>query len=85
MPGIVIAGMSRSISFWIAATNLAVLGRRQREGAALAPGAAGAADAVDIVLGMDRHVEIEDVLQALDVEAARRDVAAHQKPDFVVA
>src|SRR6185437_12967049 len=43
----------------------AVLRRRQGEGAALEAGAAGAADAVDIVLGMDGNVEIEDVRQAL--------------------
>ena len=42
------------------------------------PARAGAADAVDIVLGMDRHVVVEDVADVGDVEAARRDVRGHQ-------
>src|SRR5690348_11080687 len=46
----------------------AILGRRQREGAAFAAGATGAADAVDVILGVDRHVEIEHVRHSLDVE-----------------
>ena len=54
----------------------AVVRRGEREGASLQPGPAGAADAVHIVLGMDRHVEIEHVRQAADVDAARRHVAA---------
>src|SRR5690606_994960 len=36
-----------------------VLARDQREGAALHAGSAGAADAVDVILRMGRHVEIE--------------------------
>ena len=60
-----------------------VLRRGDGEGVALQPGAAGAADAVDVVLGVVRHVEIEHVRQAADVQAARRHVAAHQQPQFV--
>src|SRR5262245_12353577 len=50
--------------------ELAVIGRAQGEGAAFAPGSAGAADAVDIVFGVDRHIEIEHMAHADDVEAA---------------
>ena len=45
------------------------------------PGAAGAADAVDVVLGVGGHVEIEDVADRRDVEAARRHVAGDQQRD----
>ncbi len=36
--------------------------------------AAGAADAVNVVLGMMRHVEVDDVADLLDVDSARGDV-----------
>ena len=49
------------------------------EGFARASGAAGAADAVDVVLGMDRHVEIEDVADVGNVEAARGDVGCDEQ------
>src|SRR5215213_5634369 len=42
-------------------------------------GAPGAADAMDIVLGMVRHVEIEDVAHRRNVEAARGDVARDEE------
>ena len=38
-----------------------VVGRAQRDGAARAAGASRAPDAVDVILGMHGHVEIEDV------------------------
>src|SRR5689334_11863242 len=63
---------------------LAVLGRGEHEGAALPPGPAGAADPVHIIFGVVRHIEAEDVRQALDIEPARRDVAGDEEPDFVV-
>src|SRR6185437_2748970 len=44
-----------------------VIGYRQGESAAFAPGAAGATEAIDVILDMDRHVEIEHVRHALDV------------------
>ena len=75
-------GIALPISFSIAATDLPSSGRGQREGAALPAGAAGAADAVDIILGVVRHVEIEDVRQALDVEPARRDIAGTPAAGF---
>ena len=48
-------------------------------------GAAGAADPVDVILGMMRHVEIEDVADRRDVEAAGRDVAGDQQGGLAVA
>ena len=50
----------------------AVIRRHEGEGAALLAGAAGATDAVDIVLGMDRDVEIDHAGHVVDIEAARR-------------
>src|SRR5690606_32518012 len=47
--------------------------------------AAGAADPVDVVLGMDRHVEVEDVADARDVEATGRDIGSHEKLELAVA
>src|SRR5262249_30496108 len=61
---------------------LAVDRRGERVGMALATGPAGAADAMHVILGMHRHVEIEHVAEALDVDAARGDVAAHHQADF---
>ena len=58
---------------------LAVLGRGDGEGPAWATGPPGAADAVDVILGMGRHVEIEDVAHFRDVEAAGGDVGTDQK------
>src|SRR6185503_17979835 len=57
--------------------------RPEREGVAGTSGAAGTADAMDIVLGVDWHVEIEDMRHVVDIETARRDVAAHQQRDFI--
>src|SRR5262245_5513389 len=64
--------------------ELAVIGRAQGEGATLAAGAAGAADAMDIVLGVYRHIEIEHMAHADDVEAAGRDVAGDQQRDLAL-
>ena len=41
-------------------------------------GARRAAAAVDVVVGRERHVEVDDVRDALDVDAARRDVGGDQ-------
>ena len=58
----------------------AVLARLdQRDGRALAPGPAGAADAVDVGVGRRRQVVVEDVRELLDVESARRDVGGDQQ------
>ncbi len=45
-------------------------------------GAAGAADPVDVILGMDRHVEVEDVTETADVDPASSHVAADQQADI---
>ena len=50
-----------------------------------AAGPAGAADAMDIVLGMDGHVEIEDMAEAFDIEAAGGDVAGDEYRNAAVA
>ncbi|MBM3601345.1 MAG: hypothetical protein FJX35_24375, partial [Alphaproteobacteria bacterium] len=66
--------------------EVAAVGRRcQHEGAALAAGSAGPADAMDVVFGVHGHIEIEDMRQEGDVETARGHVAAHQKLDLAVA
>ena len=67
------------------AQQLRVVGRCQREGAAAFTGAAGTADAVDIVFRIERHVEIEDMGQAPDVQSARGHVAGDQQRDLTVA
>ena len=48
-----------------------VVGCDDAEGHAAASRAAGAADAMNVILGVDRHVEIEDVADVGNVEAAR--------------
>src|SRR3954451_5681680 len=55
----------------------------ERRGAAVGAGAAGAADAVDEVLGDLRQVVVDDVRDALDVNAAGGDISGDQ--DAVVA
>ena len=42
------------------------------------PGAAGPADPVDVVLGDHRQLEVDDVRQRLDVEAARGDLGGDE-------
>src|SRR5215210_5968897 len=63
--------------------NLIGIGRRgERNGDAGHPRAAGAADAVDIIVGLPRHVEVDDMADAFDVEAARGDVGSDEDVDF---
>src|SRR5262249_52105664 len=50
----------------------------QRHRAALRAGAAGAADAVHVVLGHVGQLEVDDVRQLVDVDAARGDVGGHE-------
>src|SRR5262245_60095817 len=50
-----------------------------------AAGAAGAADTLDGIVGMGRDVEIEDVADRGNVEAARGHVGGDQQRDFVPA
>ena len=55
----------------------------QRDRLALSARSAGPADAVDVVLGHHRQLEVHDVGQGLDVEAARRDVGRDEDRDLV--
>jgi hypothetical protein len=55
-----------------------VLGADQRERFSRRARAAGAADAVDVILGDVRQVEVHDVRQLDDVDAARGDVGRHE-------
>ena len=50
----------------------------QRDRLALGAGAAGAADPVHVVLGHVRQLEVDDVRQLVDVDAAGGDVGRHQ-------
>src|SRR5436309_11285089 len=59
-----------------------VLVAHERHGLALDTCAAGAADAVYIILGDVRQVVIHDVRQRLDIETARRDVGRDQHAYF---
>src|SRR5215475_5889180 len=59
--------------------------RHQHGGEAFASRPPGPPDAMDIVLGVDRHVVIEDVAHVGDIEAARRHVARGKESDLAVA
>ena len=58
---------------------LDVLGRDEGQRAPFLAGAAGAADAVHVVVGLPGHVEVEDVADVGDVEAAGGHVARRQQ------
>ena len=51
----------------------------QRDRVALDAGAAGPADAVDVVLGDHRQLEVDDVRERVDVDAARGDLGRDQE------
>ena len=61
---------------------LLLLERHERDGVAGHARAARPADAVDVVLGVVRQLEVDDLGQPLDVQAAGRDVGGHQHPDL---
>src|SRR6266516_1280510 len=63
----------------------AVGGRNDGDGGAAASGAPGAADAMHVVVGMVWDVEVEDMADGGNVEAARGDVGGNQQRDFVLA
>src|SRR6516164_401368 len=63
----------------------AVGGRNDGDGGAAPSGTPGAADAMHIVVGVVRDVEVEDVADRGNVEAARGDVGGDQQRDFVLA
>ncbi|MNS89475.1 hypothetical protein D3C72_1234900 [compost metagenome] len=54
----------------------------EAHGQARGAGTARAADAVHVVFGVERDVEVEDGGHVLDIEATGRDVGAHQQVDF---
>ena len=54
----------------------------RRAGAA---GAAGAADPVHVVIGVDRDVEIVDVAHLWNVESARGNIRSDQQRDLILA
>ena len=65
--------------------ELQVIRADQRNGLALAAGSSGTTDAVDIVVGSPRQIEIEDVRHVRNVETAGRNVGGGKQHDLVVA
>src|SRR5215471_6443759 len=63
----------------------AVGGGNDGDGGAAASGAPGAADAMHVIVGVMRDVEVEDVADGGNVEAARGHVGGNQQRDFVLA
>ena len=59
-----------------------VAGRDQRHGQATGASAARAANAVDIVFGIERHVKVEDRRHVLDVQTASGHIGTDQQIDF---
>ena len=53
-------------------------GAAQAQRPAFLVGAAGAADAVDVDLGVGRDVDVDDRFELRDVQAARGDIGRHQ-------
>ena len=79
-------GIAPPISFSIAATALASFApATMRDRGTGAAGAAGAADAMHIIVGMHRNVEIIDVAHVGNIEAARCDVGGDQERDLALA
>ena len=66
------------------ADRFGILSGRQRDRDARHARAAGAADAMDVIVGLPRHVEIDDVADAFDVETAGRDVGGDEDRDLVI-
>ena len=48
------------------------------------PARPSAPDPVDVIVGLPRHVEVDHVADAFDVEPARRDVGCDEDVDLVV-
>ena len=64
--------------------RLVVLRRHQHGGEALASRPSRASDAVDVGVGRIREVEVDDVRDLLDVDAARRDVGRDEALEFAL-
>ena len=77
-PGTTSRGISRLISFSMSRRKPFLVDADQRDRLALRAGAAGAADAVHVVLGHVGQLVVDDVRQLVDVDAARGDVGRHQ-------
>ena len=67
-PGMTCAGIADAGEALDLAQRAAIAVVGERDGDARRAGAAGAADAVDVVLGLPRQVEVDDVADAGDVE-----------------
>ena len=63
----------------------AILRPDERHRQAGLTGPPGASDAVNVDLRLERELEVDDQIEAVDVETARGDVGRHQHPDAVVA
>ena len=74
--------MTTSIGFLIKTLDvfqeLVLVDTDQRDRRAFGTGATGPADAMNIVLRHVRQLEVDDIRQFVDIDAARRDVGGHQ-------
>ena len=52
---------------------------------AIGAGAAGAADAMHVVIGLNRQIKIHDVRNAIDIDAACRDVGRNEHSHVLAA
>src|SRR5262249_42900799 len=64
---------------------LLVAMRYQHESVPRAPSASGPADAVNVIVGLERNVEIEDVAHGRNIESARGNVACDEQGDLAPA
>ena len=64
------------------AQQAALFSGTEGDGRALGAGTRGAADAVDIGFRHMRQIVVDHVADAIDVDAARRDVGCHQHQDL---
>ena len=73
-PSIVSRGIAASEDAFDVVEQLQLVDADERDGVAVDARAAGPADAMDVVLGDHRQLEVDDVRERLDVEAARGDL-----------
>ena len=76
--GVVLAGDHRADRLLDVAKLIVLFGREQRERRAALSRTSRPADAVDVVLGHVRQVEVDDVGDAVDVDAAGNDVGGDE-------
>src|SRR5262249_9626798 len=65
--------------------GLLIARRYDGNGCAASARATGTADAMDVIVGVVRDIEIEDVADIGNIEAARRDVGGDKQRHFVLA